>query len=439
MRRKLLLGLLGLLLAGLVGLFLYIKFGDHRETVERLVSEALGRQLTIAGPFETRMAMNTHLVAEDITLVNPAWSHEPALVHVDRLEGSVNLWSLFRGPVRLGNVHIQGARVSLEADAEGHASWRFNRRNRPDRAERDEPDLDRLFRSAELTDVTLYYRDATPQPTLEIHVDRLVLRSRADGMLHVEGSGAVNQVPVELAGHFGSFTHLVVGEQVDLDIRGRYAGAEFSLEGRIGNFVGLRDPDVRLGIRGPDVGALLPAVGWSSDLAGPFRMDGELTPDSGDVRLALDVDLGDLSMRVQGSVDALLHPNKLELEVAGSGPDLAVLPGLQEIQGLPSGQFEIAGDVHHEDHTTVLRKFRVVAGGNDLSLDGVVGNLPDLSGSDLAVDLQGPDLSVFSTLAGTELPAHPFRIAGHVVRNQGTTHLEDAEVQLGDVRGRARC
>ena len=431
MRRKLLLGTLGLLMAGLVGLILYIKYSDHRETVERLVSDALGRRLIIAGPFETQVALNTHLVAEDITLVNPAWSHEPALVHVDRLEGSIDLWSLVRGPVRLGNVRIQGARVSLEADGEGHASWQFHAGGDHNQARSDGSDLDRLFRTAELRDVTLTYRHATPEPTLEIHVDRLVMRSRSDGMLDVEGSGAVNQAPVELTGRLGTFSHLVRGEQVDHELRGRYAGAEFSLGGRIGDFVGLRDPDVRLEIQGPDLAGFLVALGLPGDLTGPFRMAGELTPASGDVQLALDVDLGDLSTRIQGTVDALLHPSKLQLEVVGSGPDLTVVPGLQEIQGLPAGRFAIAGDVHHEGHTTMLRKFRVQVGGNDLSLDGVVGDLPDLSGSDLFVDLQGPDLSSFSTLARTELPAHPFRIAGHVVHNQGTTNLEDVEVQLG--------
>ncbi|TDI29719.1 MAG: AsmA family protein, partial [Acidobacteria bacterium] len=126
MRRKVLLGLLGLLLTGFAGLILYLKYADHRGAVEDLVSDALGRRLTIAGKLEMEVGRITHVVATDVILANPAWSDRPAMVHMDRLEGSIALWSLFRGPVRLGDVRIEGARVLLEADGEGRANWQFD-------------------------------------------------------------------------------------------------------------------------------------------------------------------------------------------------------------------------------------------------------------------------------------------------------------------------
>ncbi len=433
MRRKVLLGLLGLLLAGFAGLILYLEYADHRGAVEDLVSDALGRRLTIAGKLETEVGWITHVVATDVTLANPAWSDRPAMVHVDRLEGSIDLWSLFRGPVRLGNVRIEGARVLLEADGEGRANWQFDPAGDHDKPEEkhDGSHLDELFQTAEIHDFKLSYRDATPGPTLEITIDRLVMHHRADGMLDVEGSGGVNQVPVELAGRIGTLGHLLVGEQVDHDVHGRYGGAEFSLQGRIGDYATLSDPDVKLGIHGPDLAELLHALGLSSELSGPFRLDGELAPESGDIVLTLEAELGDLSMQVRGTVDTLLHPSKLDLQVAGSGPDLEVLQGLPDIRGLPAGPFEITGGLHHEDGTTAFRQVRAQVGGNDLLLDGVLGDLPGMVGTDLSVEAQGPDLSTFSTMAGIELPAHPFRLSGHVVRNQKGTALKDVEMQLG--------
>ena len=101
-RRILLLVVGGAPLSLVVVLVLYLAFADlgrHRGVVEDLVSGALGRQLRIAGKFEPHLlSLNPSVIAEDVSLANPDWSDEPHMVHVDRLEGSIELRSIFSEP-----------------------------------------------------------------------------------------------------------------------------------------------------------------------------------------------------------------------------------------------------------------------------------------------------------------------------------------------------
>ena len=59
------------------------------------VSEAIGLQLTVSGRFDLEVGSISRVVAEDVTLANPAWSTAPALVHADRVE--VDLSSVVPG------------------------------------------------------------------------------------------------------------------------------------------------------------------------------------------------------------------------------------------------------------------------------------------------------------------------------------------------------
>ena len=125
MRRKLLFATSLLLIVSLAGLALYVKYGDHRPLIERLVTEGLGRPLVIQGALESDLGLAARFTAEDVVLAGPPWSEAPAFVHVDRLHGSVSLWSFIRGPMRIADLHVEGARVFLEVDPLGRASWHF--------------------------------------------------------------------------------------------------------------------------------------------------------------------------------------------------------------------------------------------------------------------------------------------------------------------------
>jgi uncharacterized protein involved in outer membrane biogenesis len=109
----------------ITGFLLYLTFADlsrWRDTVARIASDAIGRELRIDGEIQPEIGFKARVVATDITLANADWSNDPRMVSVDRLAGEIDLLSIFFGPITIGDVEISGARVLFEVNANG----RFN-------------------------------------------------------------------------------------------------------------------------------------------------------------------------------------------------------------------------------------------------------------------------------------------------------------------------
>jgi len=69
--------------------------------IERAGSDALGRELRIAGPFDLLLSSRATVVAEDVTVANARWGSEPVMIRVARVKVSVDLWSLLAHPARI--------------------------------------------------------------------------------------------------------------------------------------------------------------------------------------------------------------------------------------------------------------------------------------------------------------------------------------------------
>ena len=165
----------------LISLFLYIKFGDlnrHGDMVGRLLTDALGREIRIGGRFEPAIGLTTTIVVEDITLANPDWSVEPAMVHADHLGVTFDLLSLFSDDIQIDAIEATGVRIALEADANGRASWDF------DSGESGGGEPVRLgIGSVQIDDFELSYSDAELGDPIDVALVRAEVHSGAAGML----------------------------------------------------------------------------------------------------------------------------------------------------------------------------------------------------------------------------------------------------------------
>ena len=120
--------LVGLVVVVLAAALAYLNFADlsvYRGTAEKALSDMLGRELSIAGPFEPEFGLESRLVAGDIKLANPRWCSDPTMVHVDHFAITIDLWSLVSGPVVVHDLEVRGARVLLETDSDGRTNWEF--------------------------------------------------------------------------------------------------------------------------------------------------------------------------------------------------------------------------------------------------------------------------------------------------------------------------
>jgi uncharacterized protein involved in outer membrane biogenesis len=432
LRRKILIAavvLVGVPLLVLLCLLLYLRFGDlnrHSPTVGRIVTEALGRELKIDGRFEPRIGFVTTVVAEDVSLANPEWSVERAMVHVDHLEASLDLRSLFSDELRLGFVEATGVRVALEIDAEGRASWDFDVGGDGD----GEPFRMGIGR-ARIDDLRFSYHDADLGDPIVVDAARLETRSDPAGMWSVDLGGRIDDADVRITGELGTFNELISGGAVSHDLAGSIGGVDLTTRGKVERLAGLEGIDLTVAASGPD----LEAAGLLADVEGlpaaPFDVSGRLLW-SGFPCTFEDVEIrvGDNTASLRG---VLGEPPKLlgtDFTFEAAGPDLAALGALAGAD-LPADSFEVAGRLVRHDKRIAIEKVEGRIGETTLRVDGSLGDPPEYDDTSLEIHARGPDLSAFRDLAGVDLPPEPFEVRGRLGDAGTAIALEAFRGQLG--------
>jgi len=212
-KRKLLIASLvvGLPLLILTIALLYLNFADlsgWRDTVAGIISDSLGRELTIAGEFEPDIGLTTRLVAGSITLANADWSDDPYMVSADRLEIEIDLLSLLFGPITIHDVEITGARVLFELNADGRLNWDFESNGSSDGGG---GEVELVLEHVLANDLQLAYRKSSRMDSLEAAIGRLESTADERGMLDLDLVGSIGGTPVEISGRLGTFIGLIKG------------------------------------------------------------------------------------------------------------------------------------------------------------------------------------------------------------------------------------
>ncbi len=411
---------------------LYLKFADlsgYRSTVERLVSDALGRELCIDGAFELHVSFTTSLEAREITLANVEWGSEPTMLTVDHLSASIDLMSLIRGPVHIHHLEIEGARVLVESSADIPVNWLFEALEK----EWHRPITTREYvvDRAELKNVKAILRLPALEHPLELMIALLGFSSNQSDSIDIRLDGSLNEMALGLEGQLGPLSGLLTAGSIAFDFEGRLSEADFTTAGQIARLADLDGATIDLDLHGPDLAALtepfdLPSLGEE-----PFRLDAHLEPSPAGSALALDADLGDLKARVDGSLDSLLSPKLLDITVAASGPDLAAAGTLTGIDRLPADPFEVSGGLTWQGFPLTCDGITLRVGENNLSVDGVLGQPPRMLETDFTIRGEGPDASSLAVLFGLELPADPFEVQGRLLRMESGLQVESVEARIG--------
>ena len=192
----------GLVLALFVALALFITFGLNtlKGPISRAVSDATGRELRIEGDLKAVWSwLHPRFRVEKVTFANADWASEDYMLSADAIEASVRLLPLLAGRVVVPDVHLEGAEVNLEQDAEGNANWILDKD--PQR----------------------------PQKESRVRIERLTLDA---GHLNYEDAGRDISIQADLN---TDETGLVFATT------GTYQGLDLSASGHAGHVLSLRD------------------------------------------------------------------------------------------------------------------------------------------------------------------------------------------------------
>jgi uncharacterized protein involved in outer membrane biogenesis len=119
-----LLGLLGLATLAVGGFALWLSTADLKALLERRVSDALDRRVTI-GAVAIHWGDPLAIEFTDLRIANADWGSTPDMVRVRRLAGLIDVRQLLQGVLRYESMHVEDAAIVLERDKAGIGNWVF--------------------------------------------------------------------------------------------------------------------------------------------------------------------------------------------------------------------------------------------------------------------------------------------------------------------------
>jgi len=409
-----------------------------RGTVERLASQAIGRDLKVAGPFDVSLSLAPRVTAGDVRLANAPWGSEPSMVRAGRVTIVVDLVSLWSGPVRVLDLEIENAHLLLEADGDARGNWVFA----PEPAPEPVPDPVKrppvVLEHAAVRGFELVFRSRPEAEALTLGVREFEARlDPATRMIGVRGGGQFNEAPWEISGWLGTLEKIYEGRDVDQALTARIGETRLEIRGRVHEPLVLGAPELEVGIDGSDIAATLKTFRIGSPLTGAFHLRGRTTPSRTGVVVDVSTAFGAVTAKAHGVVDARLSLDAFHLTVEAAGPDASVVGSWVGVQGLPPRPFDLSGQVRRADGRFHLEGVRIRVGPTSLALAGMLGAPPRFVGTDLAVRATGKDLSKLSKLTHLRLPPGPFEVKGRILRRADGLAIDAVELRFRDAVIRA--
>jgi len=429
-RRKITLALIGGLLFPIVCLLLYLMISDlsgWRDTVSRLASNAINRKLTIGGEFQADIGRITRVTATDITLANTEWGSEPEMASVDRLTMEIDLWSLVSGPIFLPTVEAEGAEALFETDPDGRSNWILG----DTVSEPDGAPIDLRIDHIDVADLTLRSRDSAEETAINLVVSSLRSDGDATGVHQLSIGASILDTQLGLSGRLGPLAGLVNTSKIDFDVVGALGSTEILCRGSIGDLGSLAGLDLEASVTVPDLDELLALFGLPETDAGSFvaEVTAETVSELTELTVTITADAG--RAMIDGTVDSLLDPRDLALDLDLSGPDIQAIAALTDIGGLPDDPFSVKGHLLWRGFPIAVDDLVIEVGENRLSADGRLGAPPLMLDTDFRFHGGGPNIAALAALGGLKLPADRFALDGKLVRVADGLQIETIEASIG--------
>ncbi len=421
--KYLLFGLLGLIVAVLVGGYIYLSTLDFETLKARVAAEvekATGRQLTIGGPIDLAIGLQPAVTVQDVTLSNAAWGSRPEMVTLDRFELEVELMPLLSGDVQVNRVVLVRPDILLETNPAGEGNWVMAA---PDAGapaaapagEGEQPLMPQIV-AVSVEQGTLVYRDGTTGESMTLELAALTVGQDPAGQ-SVELDASYQGVPIELSGTVGSLQALMSDAGFPVDLTGSVAGNQVSAKGSIATPASAPNPDLSVSVSGDSLASFAPLAGGAEiPPLGPFSLEGRTVMEGQTVGLdGLQLTLGNSDLTGRLAADLSGERPKVMADLTAAVLDLADF----QAEGQSEAQTEAAstqdGGDAAGDATGGAADSPYVIPDTPLPLDGLraadaalqlkVGVLrvdPELELSDvtLGLDLTGGTLQIAPLQAG---------------------------------------
>ncbi|HKR75999.1 MAG TPA: AsmA family protein [Rhodanobacter sp.] len=400
--------LLIVLVSALVITLSLFNWNRLKPTINAQASTAIGRPFAINGNLGVQWMRDPqsqgwrawvpwpHIVAQDISVANPAWTKQPQFAHLDAVRFSLSPLDLLLHRVRIPTLQLVNPAVDLERDAQGRANWTFNL---PQSSTPSAWTVDLGAIGFDAGQIAL--DDAKGRVKIDAHIeplqqaipyDQIVAQATADARTQAvssAGRGAGKTVgkddgqshPEDAAAQSSSY-------QFAWTAKGSYQGASLDGSGKIGAVLALQQSDQ------------------------PFPLQAKLR-------------IGDTHIALVGTLTDPLHLGALDLRLWLAGSSMAKLYPILGVT-LPdtppyATRGRLAATLGRNGSHFSYHGFRAHVGGSDLAgdVDYITGGArPKLSGKVQATQLRFADLAPLVGGGGSSTTAPPPAASDRVLPTQ---------------------
>ncbi|PZP85102.1 MAG: hypothetical protein DI582_06965 [Azospirillum brasilense] len=289
------------------------------------VKKATGRTLEINGDTSVRFFPNIEVVAEDVSLSNPAGFTTPQLISLKKLATGAELRPLLRGELLINGITLDGAVIHLEETKDGAKNWEFTTEKVKETAEdaTDAPEAQKKSSSPikrfalgdiVITDSAISYIKPNAE-VIELKAINLTLQGAdANSPLKLEGSADYRGEQVSLA--------LDVAKPRDfLDAKASPVIAALKLPGASLDFNGSAEMGESIGAKGKlnvNATALPKVLAWATGKPAAGALPKQVTVKADTAYADKTLSLSDATLRV----DDVNATGALSVNHSGSKPSI---------------------------------------------------------------------------------------------------------------------
>lgn len=427
---------LAAILALLVALAVYLRNADlsvYDKKIEAMASRAIGHELTIDGLFELRVGGTTQLVAEDVTLRNPAWSAETELLHIGHLQVEVDHWSLLKGPFVVEKLVLRDVAARVTVDDAQRSNWATAEQRVP-RGGGGTFDVNRIaFREVSVDTVSFTYTAPGRRRPLDLLVERLTIAPDANDVLDINLLGAINELPLRADGRLGPWQNLLDGRNIEADLEVALADLQLLIAGAAKDLPALAGVSADARLSGPDVGRIIERLGLPPFAAGAFVLETRVVERDAGHHVRASGNLGNIEVFADGTLDRFIRPRAAQFEFNIAGPDTKYVAELFGVQGAPAEPFRVSGDLTAGDGVATFKNAELSVGQNTVKANGSLRRGELLPDGELLLAASGPNFSVLGPfLDRSGLPVAPFKVTADVRKQGDSWRINAVDATVGE-------
>jgi len=219
-----------------------------------------------------------------------------------------------------------------------------------------------------------------------------------------------------------------------------------SIKGGVKNLLTLRGLDLQSKLTGTDLAEFGEIIGAKLPATDQFEVLGRLTGSATDLSLHAaqgNALRGNLELSLQGGIKNLIRLSGMDLELKGSGKDLAEVGPIIGEKLPTTDKFAVQGRLTGSTKALSLQEAmgRASRDGMSVAIDGKITDVLALRSINISLKASGKELAAIGPLVGSNLPKiGPFDVRGHLIGSAKLLLLNElsAIVDKSDFKGLAK-